>query len=239
MIITGATGALGRQMVREFAAAGYFIGIGFRGEPAGAEGVLEDIRGAGADGILLEGDLLARGGAASVVERFLAASPVLDALVNNAGGNRDGLFYFSGEDDWRAAIEENLITAMSMSRAVLPEMINRRAGSIVNISSISGVAGRKGQTAYGAAKAGLNGFTRALAREVGRMNIRVNAIAAGAIESPATAGLKPEEMAWLEGVASLGRLGRPEEVAAVARFLASGAASFITGQIINVDGGVG
>jgi len=237
-IITGANGAIGCALVREFAAAGYYLGICCRAKAPPAYELLEEVRAGGGQGLVLAGDLAAPGEAARLVGEFLAAAPSLEVLVNNAGGNKDELFYYSGDLDWRAAIDSNLITALAMSRAVLPEMIHRRRGSIVNISSISGLVGKKGQVAYAAAKAGLHGFTKSLAREVGRLGIRVNAIAAGAVDSPATLELKPEERRWLETAAALERLGRAEEIAAAARFLASDAASFITGQVIAVDGGV-
>src|SRR5262245_9586177 len=222
-IITGATGTIGRALAREFARAGYFLGLGTRREGPAGTALFEELRAAGADSVVLAGDLSVSGEAARLTQEFLKAAPgkTIDVLINNAGGNKDQLFYYSGEADWRAALDANLLTAMAMSRAVLPEMLNRRKGSIVSISSISGITGLKGQTAYAAAKAGLHGFTRALAREVGRAGIRVNAVAAGAVESPATAALSAEQKRWLESAAALERFAKPEEIAAVAGFLAS------------------
>jgi len=237
-IITGATGALGRALVKEFAGAGWFTGIACRSEPQAAAELLEGIRAAGGSGIVLQGDLAAPGTADRIAAEFLAAAGSIDALINNAGDNIDKLFYFSTEADWRAMIDANLMTALFTTRAILPEMVRRRAGSIVNISSVSGLEGLKGHSFYGASKAALHGFTRSLAREVGRLGIRVNALAVGAIESPATDGLPQEQKQYLAKSACLERMGRPEEAAACARFLASEGSSFITAQIIAVDGGV-
>lgn len=237
VIITGATGTIGRALVLEFARRGWFTGIAARGDAPGAALLLEEARRAGPGGVVLIGDLAHEGVAERLVAEFLAAAPSVDSVINNAGGNKDALFYFTKRDHWLEALQNNLVSAMALTRAALPEMIRQRRGAIVNMSSISALSGRAGQTAYAAAKGGLNSFTRSLAREVGKIGIRVNAIACGAIDSPRVRAVKPEDLKWMEQQAALQRLGRAEEVATVARFLASEESSFITGQVIRVDGG--
>jgi 3-oxoacyl-[acyl-carrier protein] reductase len=163
----------------------------------------------------------------------------IDILVNNAGITRDGLLARMSEADWRDVIETHLTGAFLCSKAVLRRMMRRRWGRIINVSSVAGLAGNAGQCNYAAAKAGLIGFTRALAKEVGARNITVNAVAPGFIETDMTAGLTAEWKQEALKLTPLGRFGMPDEVAAMVVYLASDAAAFITGQVISLDGGLG
>jgi len=174
----------------------------------------------------------------AVAEVEAALGPI-DVLVNNAGITRDGLLLTMDEEDWDAVLAVNLKGAFLMSKAVLRGMVKRRHGSIINISSVVGRRGNAGQANYSAAKAGLIGFTKSLAREVASRNVRVNAVAPGYIETDMTAALDEKTRAVLIGQIPLGRIGRPEAVAEAVVFLAGDSASFITGSVLAVDGGLG
>jgi 3-oxoacyl-[acyl-carrier protein] reductase len=163
----------------------------------------------------------------------------LDILVNNAGLTRDGLLARMSDDDWRVVIETNLSSVFYTCRAVVRGMMKRRAGSIVNISSIVGVHGNWGQTNYGASKAGIIGFTKSLARELGSRNVRANVVAPGYVKTALTDVLPDEARDAMLAATPLGRLGEPEDVAGAVRFLCSDEAAFITGEVLLVDGGMG
>ena len=172
-------------------------------------------------------------------KRLVEEAGALDILVNNAGITRDTLLARMPDDDWRAVIETNLSGCFYTCRAAVRGMMKRRAGSIVNVSSIVGVHGNPGQTNYGAAKAGIIGFTKSLARELGGRGVRANVVAPGYVNTRLTDVLPEEAKAMMLGNTPLGRLGDPEDVAGAVRFLCSDEASFITGEVLLVDGGLG
>jgi 3-oxoacyl-[acyl-carrier protein] reductase len=163
----------------------------------------------------------------------------VDVLVNNAGLTRDGLLARMPDDDWRAVIETNLSSVFYTCRAVARPMMKKRSGSIVNVSSIVGIHGNWGQTNYGASKAGIIGFTKSLARELGSRNVRANVVAPGYVNTRLTDVLPEEAREAMLSNTPLGRLGKPEDIAGAVRFLCSDEASFITGEVMLVDGGLG
>jgi len=171
--------------------------------------------------------------------RLVQEAGALDILVNNAGLTRDGLLARMSDDDWRVVIETNLSSVFYTCRAVTRGMMKRRAGSIVNVSSIVGVHGNWGQTNYAASKAGIIGFTKSLAQELGSRGVRANVVAPGYIKTQLTEVIPEEARAKMLDLTPLGRLGEPDDVAGAVRFLCSDEASFITGEVLLVDGGLG
>ena len=172
-------------------------------------------------------------------KRLVEDAGDLDLLVNNAGVTRDGLLARMSDEEWRTVIETNLSSVYFTCRAVIRGMMKRKAGSIVNVSSIVGIHGNLGQTNYGASKAGIIGFTKSLAREVGSRNVRANVVAPGYVHSRLTDVLPEEARGVMLTNTPLGRLGDPADIAGAVRFLCSDEASFITGEVLLVDGGLG
>ena len=204
--------------------------VGYNSGAEEAEAVAAEI-----GGRVVQADVSTAEGARRLVEE--AGDP--DILVNNAGVTRDTLLARMSDDDWRAVIETNLSAVFYTCRAVARPMMKRRGGSIVNVSSIVGLRGNMGQTNYGASKAGIIGFTKSLARELGSRNVRANVVAPGYIHSRLTDVLPEEARAVMLTNTPLGKLGDPEDVAGAVRFLCSDEASFITGEVLVVDGGLG
>jgi 3-oxoacyl-[acyl-carrier protein] reductase len=229
-LVTGASRGIGRAIAAELAEAGAAVVLGYRTGKDEAESLAAEL-----GGRAVQADVADAGDAA----RLVAEAGDLDILVNNAGLTRDGLLARMSDDDWRVVIETNLSSVFYTCRAVCRPMMKKRAGAIVNVSSIVGVHGNWGQTNYGASKAGIIGFTKSLARELGSRNIRANVVAPGYVKTQLTDVL-PEEAtrAMLEST-PLGRLGEPADVAGAVRFLCSDDASFITGEVVLVDGGLG
>ena len=229
-LVTGGSRGIGRAIAAELARAGAEVVIGFNTGADEADAVAREI-----GGRAVQADVSSADDAA----RLVAEAGELDILVNNAGVTRDGLLARMSDDDWRRVIETNLSSVFYTCRAVTRPMMKRRAGAIVNISSVVGVHGNLGQTNYGAAKAGIIGFTKSLARELGSRGVRANVVAPGYVKTRLT-DVIPED---LQGVmlanTPLGRLGDPEDVAGAVRFLCSDEASFITGEVLLVDGGLG
>ncbi len=233
-LVTGATGGIGAAIARAFAAQGATVAVtGTR------KLVLDELAaelGGRCRGFVCDlSDRAAVDGLVPDIERELG--PV-DILVNNAGITRDNLFIRMSDEEWDAVIEVNLTAAFRITRAALRGMLRRRSGRIVAISSVVGVAGNAGQANYSAAKAGLLGMTKSLAKEVGRRGITVNAIAPGYIETAMTRAFTPEQRAAATAEVPADRFGTPAEVAAAVVFLASHEASYITGQTIHINGGM-
>ena len=229
-LVTGASRGIGRAIAAELAGAGAAVVIGYRSGAEEAQALAEEI-----GGRAVQADVSNPDDAARLVEE----AGDLDILVNNAGLTRDGLLARMSDDDWRTVIETNLSSVFYTCRAVTRPMMKKRGGSIVNISSIVGVHGNWGQTNYGASKAGIIGFTKSLARELGSRGVRANVVAPGYVKTQLTDVLPEEATKAMLDNTPLGRLGDPEDVAGAVRFLCSDEASFITGEVLLVDGGLG
>jgi 3-oxoacyl-[acyl-carrier protein] reductase len=229
-LVTGASKGIGRAIAEELARAGAEVVVGYRSGREEAEQVAAQI-----GGRAVQADV----SSAEQARRLVEEAGDVDVLVNNAGLTRDGLLARMSDDDWRTVIETNLSSVFYTCRAVTRPMMKKRAGSIVNISSIVGVHGNWGQTNYAASKAGIIGFTKSLARELGSRKIRANVIAPGYVKSQLTDVLPEEATKAMVDNTPLGRIAEPHEIAGAVRFLASDEASFITGDVLLVDGGLG
>ena len=229
-LVTGGSRGIGRAIALELGRAGAEVVVGYRTGRAEAEAVAAEI-----GGRAVEADVSDAESAKALVE----AAGDLDVLVNNAGLTRDGLLVRMSDDDWRTVIDTNLSSVFYTCRAAARPMMRKRAGSIVNVSSIVGVHGNWGQTNYAASKAGIIGFTKSLARELGSRNVRANVVAPGYVKTQLTDVLPEEATTAMLTNTPLGRLGDPEDVAGAVRFLCSDAAAFVTGDVLLVDGGLG
>ena len=239
VLITGASRGIGAACARRFARDGWKVAVHYYKSEAEALALAEELRAAGAEAVPVRGDLSDPAQAARAVEGAQAALGHLDALVCNAGVALPvQLLTDTTDDQWRRVMGTDLDGVFFTLRAAIPGMVSRKRGAIVTISSMWGVTGGSCEAPYSAAKAGVIGLTKALAKELGPSGIRVNCVAPGAIETDMTAFLTPEDRAALADEAPLGRMGAPEEVAEAVRFLAGEEARFITGQVLRVDGGM-
>jgi 3-oxoacyl-[acyl-carrier protein] reductase len=229
-LVTGASRGIGRAIAVELAAGGASVVIGYRSGKDEAEALAAEL-----GGRAIQADV----SSAEDAKRLVEDAGDLDILVNNAGLTRDGLLARMPDDDWRTVIETNLSSVFYTCRAVCRPMMKKRGGAIVNVSSIVGVHGNWGQTNYAASKAGIIGFTKSLAKELGSRNVRANVVAPGYVKTQLTEVLPEEATAAMLTNTPLGRLGEPTDVAGAVRFLCSDAASFITGEVLLVDGGLG
>lgn len=238
-LVTGAGRGIGREIALKLGAMGADVAVNDVARPEAAEAVVAELEAMGRRGVVVLGDVSNESDVKSIVETAEAALGPVDILVNNAGLTRDGLFVRMEESDWDLVLNVNLKGAFLMSRAVARGMMKRRSGSIVNLSSVVGRRGNAGQANYSAAKAGLIGLTKTLARELASRNIRVNAVAPGYIQTEMTAALPDEVKNTIAGGTPLNRLGDPSDVAEAVAFLAGDTAKFITGVVLPVDGGLG
>jgi len=229
-LVTGASRGIGRAIAAELARAGASVVVGYRSGADEARALAEGLGGRAVAADVSNAD---------DAKRLVEEAGDLDILVNNAGLTRDGVLARMPDDDWRVVIETNLSSVFYTCRAAARPMMRRRAGSIVNISSVVGVHGNWGQTNYAASKAGIIGFTKSLARELGSRGVRANVVAPGYVKTQLTDVLPEDATQAMLSATPLGRLGEPEDVAGAVRFLCSDEASFITGEVLLVDGGLG
>jgi len=237
--VTGASKGIGRAIALELAIRGRRVACGFGGDEGGAKETQRAIEEAGGEALLVQADVADAATVDTAFGEIEAAWGPVEILVNNAGVTRDGLIARMTDDQWDAVLDTNLGGAFHTIRRATPKMMRARWGRIVNVSSVSGQAGAPGQANYSAAKAGLLGLTRAVARELAPRQITCNAVAPGPIVTAMTEAMPAEWHAAMQGTVPLGRLGTPEEVAAVAGFLCSDAAGYVTGALVPVDGGLG
>ena len=237
-VVTGASRGIGRAIAAELAREGAKVVINYSRDAEGAQAGLAEIQAAGGQGCIAQADVSDYKAAEGLIKSAIEAFGGLDILVNNAGTTRDMVIMMMPEADWDIVIQTNLKSAFNCSKAAVKTMLRKRWGRIINITSVSGIAGNAGQTNYSASKAGLIGLTRSLAREVAARNITVNAVAPGFVPTALTTGL-PQEFkdASLKAI-PLGRWGTPEDVAYAVAFLAAPQAGYITGQVLSVDGGM-
>ena len=237
-LITGATRGIGREIALELAENGMDIAINYRSESDIPEDLKGEIEAYNVRCEFVQADVSDFEQCERMVKETIEKFGKIDVLVNNAGITRDGLIMRMKKEDFESVIDVNLVGTFNVTRNVIPHMIKQRAGRIVNLASVVGVAGNAGQTNYSASKAGVIGFTKSLAKEVASRNILVNAVAPGFIDTDMTKVLSDSVKEGINAQIPLKRMGTPREVAKVVKFLASEDSSYVTGQVINIDGGM-
>ncbi len=238
VLVTGGSRGIGRCIAHSFAKAGARVAFTYRSSTEEAESLRADFEASGVDVLVFRGDAADMQDAEQVVKDVVQAWGTIDVLVNNAGVTKDGLMLRMSEDDWDTVIGTNLKSVFSFCKAVYRPMMKQRAGKIVNLSSIVGVVGNPGQTNYAASKAGIIGFSKSLAKELGSRGVNVNVVAPGYVETQMTATLPEAAKDAMLNAVVLGRPASPQNVADAVLFLSSPAADYITGHVLHVDGGL-
>jgi 3-oxoacyl-[acyl-carrier protein] reductase len=237
-VVTGASRGIGRAVAVRLGAAGADVVVTCRDDTAGAEETVRLVEAAGGSASAVRFDVGDEAAVRVAMQNIVDRTGRLDILVNNAGVAVDALLLRLKEEDWERALRINLTGVFHCAKAALRSMVRARYGRIVNLTSVVAEMGNAGQTAYAAAKAGVIGFTRSLAREVASRGITVNAVAPGVVETDMTDALSAEQKAFYINVIPAGRIATPEEVAAAVAFLASPAAGYVTGHVLHVNGGL-
>jgi len=237
-LITGATRGIGKQIAITLAKQGYNIALNYRKENEELENTKKEIEEIGVQVLAVKGDVANFENCENFVKQVIERFGQIDVLVNNAGITKDMLLMRMKKEDFEQVIDTNLVGTFNVTKNVVPYMMKARSGRIINISSVVGISGNAGQTNYSASKAGIIGFTKSLAKEIASRNILVNAVAPGFIETNMTDVLKDDVKQEIAKNIPLKRMGTAQDVANVVKFLASDDSSYITGQVINVDGGM-
>ena len=237
-LITGATRGIGKQIAITLAKQGYNIALNYRKENEELENTKKEIEEIGVQVLAVKGDVANFEECENFVKQVIERFGQIDVLVNNAGITKDMLLMRMKKEDFEQVIDTNLVGTFNVTKNVVPYMMKARSGRIINISSVVGISGNAGQTNYSASKAGIIGFTKSLAKEIASRNILVNAVAPGFIETNMTDVLKDDVKQEIAKNIPLKRMGTAHDVANVVKFLASDDSSYITGQVINVDGGM-
>ena len=237
-LVTGGSRGIGRAIALLLAKRGADVAINFAGNEAAAQATVDEIKALGRKAIMIKADVAVNTACVAMVDQVVQEFGKIDILVNNAGITRDGLLMRMKEEDWDAVLNTNLKSVYNCSKAAVKYMMKARAGRIVSISSVVGLMGNAGQANYAAAKAGIIGFTMALAKEVASRGITVNSVAPGFVNTDMTKVLPEKVVESLKAAIPLAKLGEPEDIAKAVAFLVSDDAAYITGQTLHVDGGM-